>query len=75
MESQTAKFELLLLDNRDYGYKSAAEALNDGGRKATGDFIMFDHQHMWLATSTWLEDAKDMLKRLIRSQHVPRKAY
>lgn len=64
LESQTAKFELILLDNRDGRYKSAAQALNDGGRKAAGDFIMFAHQDMWLATSIWLEDAENILRTL-----------
>ncbi|MBN2099221.1 MAG: methyltransferase domain-containing protein [Dehalococcoidia bacterium] len=62
--SQTAKFEPILLDNRDGRYRSAAQALNDGGRRATGDFIMFIHQDMWLATPTWLEDAERLLKTL-----------
>jgi GT2 family glycosyltransferase len=64
LENQTGKYELILLDNRDGRYKSAAQALNDGGRRANGDFIMFVHQDMWLATSTWLEDAENHLRTL-----------
>ena len=61
LEGQSAKFELILLDNRDGRYKSAAQALNDCGRKSSGDFIMFVHQDMWLAASTWLQDAEDLV--------------
>lgn len=64
LESQSARFELILLDNRDGRYQSAAQALNDGGGRATGDFVMFAHQDMWLATNTWLQDAECMLTSL-----------
>ena len=64
LQSQTATFELILLDNRDGRYRSAAQALNDGGRRAIGDFIMFVHQDMWLASNTWLEEAETMLRTL-----------
>lgn len=64
LEGQTARFELILLDNRQGRFKSAAQALNDGGGRATGDFIMFVHQDMWLATNTWLHDAENMAKDL-----------
>ena len=37
LENQTVEFELITLDNRDNRFKSAAEALNDGGAKAKGD--------------------------------------
>jgi hypothetical protein len=64
LQSQTAMFETILLDNRDGRYRSAAQALNEGGRRATGDFIMFVHQDMWLATNNWLEHAESTLKAL-----------
>ena len=64
LQSQTATFEPILLDNRDSRYKSAAQALNDGARGATGDFIMFVHQDMWLASDTWLADAEKMVRTL-----------
>lgn len=57
LERQTVEYELITLDNRDGRFKSAAEALNYGGAKAKGDYIMFVHQDMWLGTDSWLEDA------------------
>lgn len=64
LEGQTATFQSIMLDNRHARFKSAAQALNCGGRQATGDYIMFVHQDMWLATNTWLEDVESILKTL-----------
>jgi len=64
LESQTAKFELVTLDNRHNRYKSAAEALNYGGANAKGDYIMFVHQDMWLGSNSWLEDVERILESL-----------
>ncbi len=61
LENQTAKSELITLDNRDNRYRSAAEALNYGGEKAKGQYIMFVHQDMWLGSKSWLEDAERVL--------------
>ena len=44
LESQTEDYELILLDNTQNKFNSAAKALNNGGRKAKGDYIMFVHQ-------------------------------
>lgn len=64
LKPQTAEFELILLDNREGRFTSAASALNYGGEKATGDYIMFIHQDMWLDTPTWIEDAEKWMRTL-----------
>jgi len=64
LENQTAKFELVRINNLDHAYRSAAEALNYGARQAQGDYLMFVHQDMWLASDTWLEDAEKILTTL-----------
>jgi len=64
MRKQTAKCELILLDNRGGRFKSAAEALNEGGSRATGDYIMFVHQDICLATDSWLKDVESILNTL-----------
>ena len=64
LKNQTVKFELIALDNTDNKYKSASEALNHGGVKAKGDYIMFVHQDMWLGSDSWLEDAEGTLKSI-----------
>ena len=43
IKNQTTKVELILLDNREGRFKSAAEALNFGGEQANGKYLMFVH--------------------------------
>lgn len=62
--NQTAKFELITLDNTDNRYKSAAEALNYGGAKAKGEYIMFAHNDMWLDSNSWLEETERVLSSM-----------
>jgi hypothetical protein len=64
LKNQTAKYELILLDNREGRFKSASSALNFGGSQATGDYIMFIHQDMWLEIPSWIEDAEVYLRAL-----------
>jgi len=61
LDTQTVHFELITLDNTDNKYKSAAEALNYGGGKANGEYIMFVHQDIWLDSNSWLEEAERVL--------------
>lgn len=58
---QTVKFELIKIDNTRNTFKSAAEALNYGGKKAKGKYIMFVHQDVDLFSHSWLEDAEKIL--------------
>ena len=64
LRNQTNKFEIILLDNRQRHFRSAAEALNYGGRKAKGDYIMFVHQDVDLYSNTWLEEVEKILDKL-----------
>jgi glycosyltransferase involved in cell wall biosynthesis len=43
LKGQTTAYELILVDNSGRQYNSASEALNWGGRKAKGNYIMFAH--------------------------------
>ena len=65
LKSQTAKHEEILIDNTQGRFKSAAEALNWGGRKAKGKYIMFVHQDVDLSSNTWLENAENILDPII----------
>lgn len=38
------KYELIIVDSNKYGFNSAAEALNFGGKQAKGDYLFFVHQ-------------------------------
>jgi len=64
LDTQTIKFELITLDNRDNRYSSAAEALNYGGGKAKGEYIMFVHQDMWLGSNSWLDEVEKCLESI-----------
>ncbi|MHA1729903.1 MAG: glycosyltransferase [Promethearchaeota archaeon] len=64
LRHQTEIFELILLDNRDSRYNSAAAAWNYGGSKANGDYIMFVHQDIWLGSNSWLKETGKILKSL-----------
>jgi hypothetical protein len=64
IQRQNGDHELIAMDNRDGYFKSAAQALNDGGRRAKGDYIMFVHQDVQLKRDDWLNRAEEMLKSL-----------
>ncbi len=65
LENQSVQFELITLDNRNNRFKSAAEALNYGGRKAKGDYIVFAHQDMLFSDDLWLENAERVLGTIL----------
>ena len=64
LKTQSLDYELILMDNTNNQFKSAAEALNKGGTKANGDYIMFVHQDIDLKSSEWLKDAETTLNSL-----------
>ena len=61
LNNQTADFELIGIDNTSNKFKSAAEALNYGGKKATNKYIMFAHQDVSVLHKTWLKDIEKLL--------------
>lgn len=61
LNNQTADFELIGIDNTSNKFKSAAEALNYGGKKATNKYIMFAHQDVNFLQKTWLKDIEKLL--------------
>ena len=64
LDTQTAPYEMHLVDNTNGRFKSAAEALNFGGQQATGKYIMFVHQDVYLASAVWLESVENTLDTL-----------
>ncbi|MHA1727880.1 MAG: glycosyltransferase [Promethearchaeota archaeon] len=64
LEKQSTDFEPILLDNRKGEFKSMAQALNYGGLKSKGDYILFANQRIWLDSKSWLEDAEIILNSL-----------
>ena len=61
LKNLTVKFELIAVDNTKGQFKSAAEALNYGGNKANGKYIMFVHQDVELDSDSWLENVEKLL--------------
>ena len=64
LSRQTVLYELITIDNTKNQFTSAAQALNYGGRKARGNYIMFVHQDIRLCSTEWLHDAERTLDSL-----------
>lgn len=64
LEIQISEYELILVDNTGGKFKSAAEALNYGGKLANNNYIIFIHQDMDLISPNWLENVEDLLNTL-----------
>lgn len=64
LKKQSVKYELISINNTEGKFFSATEALNYGGKQATGKYIMFVHQDVELDTSTWLEDVEYILNAI-----------
>jgi hypothetical protein len=62
LRNQTANFELTKLDNTNNKFKSAAEALNYGGMKSRGKYVMFVHQDVKLSDEHWLNRVEKILE-------------
>lgn len=64
LKNQSTKYELILMDNTKGKYKSAAEALNRGGKNANGKYIMFVHQDVDLNSGSCLEKTEEILDKI-----------
>jgi hypothetical protein len=61
LKNQTTKFEFIPVDNTQGRFQSAAEALNYGGKQASGKYVMFVHQDVDLGSDSWLETVEKAL--------------
>ena len=64
LSTKSVEYELILIDNTNGKFKSAAEAINYGGKKAKGNYLMFVHQDVNLSSPSWLMDVESILKNL-----------
>ena len=64
LQQQDAEYELILVDNTQGLFESAAKALNWGARDAGGRYLMFVHQDVRLCSPSWLGDAEEMLDEI-----------
>ena len=63
LEYQTAKHEVITVDNSDGRFDSAARALDFGAKQANGEWLLFAHQDVLLLGSGWLAEVERMLNR------------
>jgi hypothetical protein len=61
LKKQDAEYELILIDNTKNNFESLPKALNYGGSKARGEYLMFVHQDVELIDSNWLKNAEKIL--------------
>lgn len=66
LKKQDMDYELILVDNRKNDFRSLPKALNYGGSKAQGEYLMFVHQDVELIDSSWLRTAEKILAPLVR---------
>lgn len=64
LEIQKAKYELILIDNRNNKFKNAASALNYGGSQAHGEYLLFTHQDIIIEDKNWLEKTINQISAL-----------
>lgn len=64
LKNQTEDYDLILVDNASGRFNSAAKALNHGGNKAKGEYLIFVHQDYDLESDTWLDDADEIINNL-----------
>jgi hypothetical protein len=64
LNTQTAPYEILAIDNTDGHIKSAPEVLNMAAKKARYDYLMFVHQDVELDSKNWLAKAQIDLNSL-----------
>ncbi|MCK5665391.1 MAG: glycosyltransferase family 2 protein, partial [Thiotrichaceae bacterium] len=65
LNPQSAKHELIIVNNENNNnFTSASSALNYGGMKSTGDYIMFAHQDIEFLDSNFLTLAENYLENI-----------
>lgn len=64
LKYQTVEFELIGINNTSDEFKSAAEALNYGGKKSRNKYIMFVHQDVSFFPNFWLEEIEIFLNSI-----------
>lgn len=62
LADQTARHEVITVDNVAGRFDQAAAALNSGAARAHGDWLIFVHQDVQLLSPDWLMRAEDLLE-------------
>jgi len=61
LKRQDVNYQLILVDNRNNEFKTLTQALNYGGQKAKGEYLLFVHQDVQLHGKSWLKRAEKEL--------------
>lgn len=56
LSQEHTEYEYILIDNTKRAFTSASQALNNGGDKASGDYIIFLHQDIMFTSSNTLQN-------------------
>lgn len=64
LKAQEKEYQLILVENTQNRFSSAAQALNHGASKATGDYFLFAHQDMEFTYPQWLGEVEYTLRSL-----------
>jgi hypothetical protein len=64
LSRQNTQYDLILIDNKNSSYKSAAQAYNEASAKAKGEYLMFIHQDVLLPYPNWLKEVENTLSTI-----------
>jgi hypothetical protein len=64
LSEQETAVETIIVDNTQNRFRSAAEALNWGGKQAVGDYLMFVHQDVDLCSDSFFDGLEALLNSL-----------
>jgi Glycosyltransferase like family len=62
LKNQGISYDLVLVDNRDSSFRSAAAALNYGAAQAKGHWLLFAHQDVFFISNEWIASVLLMLE-------------
>jgi len=64
LEEQKADYNLILIDNRENKFNSAAKALNFAAKKASSEYLVFVHQDIRLSKGNWFESTAEIINQI-----------
>lgn len=64
LSNQDTKYQLIIVNNQKNRFSSIPSALNYGGEKAKGNYVMFVHQDVVLVGNSWLKKVEDVLSKI-----------
>ncbi len=64
LSRQDTEFELVRMENDKGQFGSIPQALNEGGLRSHGEYVMFVHQDVGLIGNSWLKQAEGFCRQL-----------